>query len=357
MTRIVFSVAAIVVVLVTGVSAQEPPLESRPEPTPIPTEGFWPTKTMVDHIMDRIADEMAEQYEFDDEQKERTRELLKTHIPRFMEQNRGEIQTLMNEFIEVQIHDEAPTVEGMSKWAQRVMPILDKFSNMAEQLTGDIREHMTDEQAVRLDSEFAAFVTGVGFLRGKVGEWSEGGFDPERDWTKPGPDRRRRDREEERRMQAEMDAARAEALEAAHAHEAVDPTTGKPTSMPAKKVVDEWERYTIDFAARYEFNDDQLQKAQVFLKAKQEERDKYLQRVADDVLKVTQLAADAKTDDEKKAAKEAGDKLNAPIDRIFQQLKDRLDTLPTRAQRQAVARRETAASSQPTTAETKPTDE
>jgi len=35
------------------------------------------------------------------------------------------------------------------------------------------------------------------------------------------------------------------------------------------------------------------------------------------------------------ASLEAYQRLNAPVDRIFQQLKDRLDTLPTRAQRKA----------------------
>ncbi|MFN0138255.1 MAG: hypothetical protein ACKVS9_19295 [Phycisphaerae bacterium] len=345
------SIVGILLTLVGGAFAQDSPPAAEPPKTPVPTEGFWPTRTMLDRIMDRISDEMTDQYEFDDEQKERTRELLKLHIPRFMEQNRAEIQTLMNEFIEVQIHEEAPTVEGMSVWAQRMLPIVDKLSVMTEELTGDIREFMTDEQAVQLDSEFAAFTTGVGFLRGKVGEWSEGGFDPERDWTKPGPERRKREREEERRMQAEMEAARQEARVASGRDEETAPVEVEPargaTSKPASKPTDEWEQYTVEFAARYEFNGDQLQKAISFLKAKQAERDRYLTRVADDISKVTRMAADAKTDEEKKEAKDAGDKINAPIERIFQQLKDRLDTLPTRAQRQAAARREKPVSSQP----------
>lgn len=343
----------------TATARQQVPADPPPQKRPIPTEGFWPTRTMVDRILDRISDDLAQQYKFDDDQRERTRAVLKEFVPRFMDENRAEIQDLTNQFIEAQLHDEPPNVADIAKWSARVLPLVDKFNATAEEMTGKMREYMSEEQIVTLEAEFAAMQAGIGIVKNKLGTWSEGGFDPETEWTPPGPERRRRDREEERRANQQIaearERARAAAQEAAERGElkgAPEASTqpgviSKPMTVAKSRPTDEWEILVDEFIKRYDLNDDQQQKARGILQQKMTERDKYLQQKTSEMDNVTKQALAAKTAEEKQAAKEAGEKLRAPVERMLAQLKDRLDGLPTRAQRQAAARKE-AATTQPT---------
>jgi len=60
-----------VAMLATAAFAQDAGDEEDGRPkraTKIPTEGFWPTQKMMDRVVDRITDEMAGHYQFDDDQ-------------------------------------------------------------------------------------------------------------------------------------------------------------------------------------------------------------------------------------------------------------------------------------------------
>lgn len=317
--------------------------------TPIPTEGFWPTPRMMDRIIDRITDEVGRQYEFDDEQIERTRALFKERFPAFLNQNRGEIQTLANQFFEAQLAGEPPTPETVAQWAQRVQPLLTKFTTLATETAGEMSTYMTDEQALRLEGELAAFETGVKLVNNKLGIWSAGGYDPQTEWIPDGRARRRREREMELKMRAEMDEARraavseavgetvpeleVEVVPANTAPRATGPT--RPAAPPPPK--DEWEKYVDAFVARYNLTPDQQQDAMRLLRAKQKERDEYLTRRTNDLVDLQKRIAAADDEDKKKALAAEMDKLNAPVERMFQQLKDRVDRIPSPSQRRRAA--------------------
>lgn len=321
-----------------------------PAATPIPTEGFWPTKTLLSRVFDRIAETIGDSYGMDDEQRAHLRELLDSRLGTFLERNRGEIQTLLNQFLEAQFHDEPPTSDEMAQWSMRVLPLMEALQDTFADMSHSMTEVLTDDQAVRMDAEYAAFETGMRLVKAKLGDWSAGRFDPDTEWFSPGMERRRAQQREAERIQAEMDAAREAKLaeHGASADAGLPPQPGsnapRPTTAPASQPLDEWARYTELFADRYGFDADQRQKAQLFLRAKQVERDAYLRRKAADIERITQLALSATTDDEKREARDASDRLQRPVDRMFQQLKEKLDTLPTRAQRQNAA-----ADSQPAT--------
>jgi hypothetical protein len=106
---------------------------------------------------------------------------------------------------------------------------------------------------------------------------------------------------------------------------------------------DEWTIYTEGFIERYQFHSEQKQKAFAMLRQQQERRDDYLRNNVGDMARVTKMLTEAKTDEEREKALAAYQRLNAPVNRMFEQLKERLDTLPTRAQRKAAAEAERAA--------------
>jgi hypothetical protein len=327
--------------------AQNQPAERPPRVTEIPTEGFWPTDTMLDRIFDRISDEMADHYSFDDEQMMLTRQLLKERIPTWLKENRAEIQTLTNQFIEAQLYEQPPEVDGVASWSQRVLPLLDDFSDVVVGMTDEMRDYMTDDQQLQLEAELAGFETGVSMVSNKLGIWADGGYDPESEWLPPGKERRERERQEDREIDEAVEQAKREVLEGAEPPSELESlgyvdSSPKATSMPSRtsEPPDEWTQYTLDFVKRYQLNDEQQQKAMQFLRGAREQRDAYLRGKSEQLARVQALLVAAKDESERAAALEEFEELNAPVNRRLQQLKDRLNTLPTRAQRKAAANAE-----------------
>jgi hypothetical protein len=372
-TAPLLAVALAIAWLSPAVLAQDVPAEYPPQDLPedlyrnhpqretkIPTEGFWPTKLMMERIFERVADEMASNYEMDDDQRDRTASLFKGRLARFLEKNRPEIQSLMNEFFEVQLHNQAPSPQAVATWSQRVLPLLDDLKGVVEDMTEGMREYFTDDQVTKLEGELAAFHTGLTIASAKLGTWAAGQYDPEREWFAPGPGRERMQRDEAAKMEAQMADAQQQAertaADEAAAHGNTSVAVGEPQERPADlparngaspgsapasrpSLKDDWTIYTEDFVRRYDLEPEQEQKARSFLRSQQFERDRYLQRKSIEIDKVTQKALDSTSEDDRAQAKEEADRLQAPVERMFQQLKDKLNTVPTRAQR---SRAETA---------------
>ena len=120
-------------------------------------------------------------------------------------------------------------------------------------------------------------------------------------------------------------------------------TKGKPQTRierPAD-LMDEWESYTRRFIAKYRLKNEQSQKAWSILKACRERADTHMTRNRADIDRIERQVRRLKQGKgegwERKIAALAEEraKLRQPIDAIFdKQLKPRLDTLPTRKQRE-----------------------
>ncbi|MCC6360027.1 MAG: hypothetical protein IT450_14885, partial [Phycisphaerales bacterium] len=98
---------------------------------------------------------------------------------------------------------------------------------------------------------------------------------------------------------------------------------------------DEWTLYVERFIAKYDLDQEQQSKARLFLSNAQERRDNYLSS-ADNVKKIEELEKLFRSADNEQLIETAEAKykaLMAPVDNAFETLKEKLDTLPTRAQR------------------------
>lgn len=115
--------------------------------------------------------------------------------------------------------------------------------------------------------------------------------------------------------------------------------TSRPASQPAiirNKVDDEWERYTREFIGRYQLTEEQSQAAWKILRDCQAQRTRYLSAKRETIRRLEERLQGKKTADEGAEILAQLEELKKPIQRIFEQeLKPRLDRLPTRVQRRA----------------------
>ena len=109
-----------------------------------------------------------------------------------------------------------------------------------------------------------------------------------------------------------------------------------------------WEAHTRGFIKKYHLDDEQSQKAWAILKDCQERAEKHLrahrEEIAELLRKLDELERAGKANKETPESKRLGDRrrqLAEPIDRIFnEELRPRLDRLPTRKQREALRKKD-----------------
>ena len=91
------------------------------------------------------------------------------------------------------------------------------------------------------------------------------------------------------------------------------------------------------FIQHYRLDDEQRQKAVGFLKQQVESRERYYVRSAGRMKQIKSLFVNIKTEKQRALAESARQELNEPVARMFERLKQKLDTLPTRQQRRLAA--------------------
>lgn len=325
------------------------------------TGGFWPTKTMLMRALDRAVDDMSKHYSFDDDQAAHVSDVLKDRLPTWMNKNRKEIQSLMNQYLEALLDGEPPDPETVAEWAKRVQPLMSEFQGLVEDMSADFGTVMNDDQRVQLEGELAAFNTGFSFMQKKMSVWAEGGYDPETEWPRNNDKAHQQAREEKKAIQEAMDTARDQAKEDARAAygmdgggaEAATPvdTTEAPvnesnnkparesnpkTLRPKAGARDDWEIYVEVFIKKFELKPSQIAQAQKILKSAQDERDNLLRKKADEISKLEKQLREAKSKEDREKVKGELDKAKAPIDRIFSRMESKLFKLPTTSQKKKV---------------------
>jgi len=309
------------------------------------SRGLWPSDRLIDLWFQRVARDMSRDYGFDEYQQQQTQELMSRHFKDFLNRNRGQLETLIMEFAESQLAEEPPSPEFAADWAQRALPLVNDFQGLMTGMTDEMRDYMTEDQEALLDVNLSALDVAVGFVDRRLNLFAEGGFEPEIHWT--GNRKVRRMSEVERKQVVREAIA---AREAAISRMSGAPATGAggggapvpvAAAAPPKNAApaqpggekDEWARYVDEFIVKFKLNDEQQQQARSFLQDQYAERDKFYERNAHALERLSGLFAKAKSDAEVDKAETQYQKLMAPVDNMFEVLKKKLDRLPTRAQR------------------------
>ncbi len=334
--NLILSLAVILTMSCAAFAAQtaEPPADEQEAPLT-----FWPTKTMIDRSLDRFCDEIDREQGLDEFQSAGLRAVIKSHIPRFLEENRSQLQRLLAEYLEAEMYDEVPSTEDVADWATRAQPMLAEFRQTVDGLRVEMKEFLPADLVAKLDKEFPEFTKGMDETQAELERLAGGGYDPNSDWV-PGPVRMKR-----WRRQNEAQIQRAVAEQEAAAAQAEANKLSAATSRPS----DAWTQYTDAFIKRYDLNAEQQQKAHTYLDQAHERRAAHVLRVGQELNRLQQAINTAETEEQRTALTERHDALLAPTEKIFDELKENLDTLPTRAQRRALE-----AETQPATSPAEP---
>ncbi len=321
----------------------------RHEPPPM----LFFTDKIIGLAVDRVVDDMAAHYNLSEDQFEFIREEVRSRFPDFMVENRDKIIGIANQYTEAMLSGEPPSKEFVADWAQTTLPLVNRFAELIQDTRESIRPILSDEQQVQMDGEMAAFQVAMNHVNNRMNVWSQGGYDWESEWPRSEVFRAKEQERVDALLRDQENAKRAARgeppLESPAAQHAVSTEPGpagtpdaskpKPADKPgAPKAKDDWEIYVDNFIKRYgldEAQQNQARKQQISL---QEQRDRYARRKLAEIEDLEKRLSAAKTDEDKAELKSKLEKIQQPIDRMFNQLKDKLEAIPTRRQRADAAK-------------------
>jgi hypothetical protein len=292
-----------------------------------PLEGFWPTQRMIDSVVRRWALEAADKYDLRPAQHEEVEARLLERWHGFLQENRRDLQPLINEYLETRLDLEPPDADDVARWAARAMPVFDSLRKTIEAGEVEVREMLTPTQRVEFEKERVKRRLGLQFFESNLKRWSVGSF-AQREWWDP--PRGYRDDANKRHSTGARSPEKAKGGAATNDAASID-SGGLPQRVALE--LNAWEIYVQEFCDKYDLDVSQRNAAESMLK-------EMILRAQDHVLlhraemddvefKIANPEGVKQQDLDKKLADVYG-----PMDRMFRELDERLNRLPTRGQRQ-----------------------
>ncbi len=331
LTKLILLIAIVVWSAQSADIAQSARAEDPGQTTPPPRgaaatamDGLWPSENLTRLMVLRWCEDISDKYELNDDQRRRYQEAEVKRWTEFMGAHRFDAQPLVNEFIELRMELEPPTKERVQSWAQRATPVFEEIRGKINQATEEFREVLTPLQKARFERDVLQLGVGMQFAEKKLQQWREGEFDPEEFWEPTRAERRRR-REERRRRRA------------AEAGETTEAKAGQPELDQISKEVHAWEEYVEKFAQVYKLDEGQRDAARSCLAELKARALSHRDRRRDEIARLEyRIAQHTGSKEELAQIKAQLVELYGPIDGMFQELKHRLEQIPTDRQKQNV---------------------
>lgn len=311
--------------------------------------GIWPTPRMIDLFAQRILEEHALRYGFDQKQRDRFQKRLSSFIPAFLEKHRTEIEPLVNDVILQHLSGKIPTTQKVTGWGRTALPILQEAMDAWDGAYREMRPHLRPEQRTRWGRDHFKFKLGYALAEGKLRSYAQGKFQA-REWHQmlPGP------YQEEREVMA---AAKREGLDTDLPPDLASPVitqmdhgalTHPPTGPPrlgqsaARQhgpsrqqalPLDKWEGYTKQFIRRYELDEGQSTSAMAILEEMRARAVAYRDRRGPEIARLQAQLRQARGE-ARSRLRAALQELERPIGTMFDEFRDRLDGLLRESQRE-----------------------
>jgi hypothetical protein len=292
-----------------------------------PIEGLWPSQNLIRLVVVRWCQDVSDNYDLDETQRSRYREAEVRRWIEFAGKHRSELQPLINEFIEMRMELEPPSKQRVQTWAERATPLFDELRGQVGEAVDEFKKVLTPLQAAKFETDRLKMSAGMMVAESKLKQWRSGVFELDEFWEPTRAEQRRRDAERRKRKAAEgSDEAEPK------------PATGEVDQIGQE--VTAWEQYVEQCIRTYGLDEGQRDAARSCLSelkaralAHRDRRRDEIARLEEDIKKHTGSEA------EMAQIKAQLTELYGPVDEMFQELRRRLEKIPTSAQREAIGTR------------------
>jgi hypothetical protein len=320
----------------------------QPGPTQPAVRGPWPTEKIIHLALQRILREVTLECQLTPEEAGVFQKELVSRWPAFARKYRPLLQPVVNEFLEVTISGDPPTKEQVTHWAQVFEPVVRAARSEIDATSQSVRKILRPAQVKLWDEYHSRLWKQYGSVEGELRKLAQGQFDPRTwqvVWSKPpaearlpvgvsvSPTTRPAGAPTDGRYSGQPRGAVAP-VRTGSEHSTAD--GGIPGSRRPTRPLDAWEQYVRQFIDRYKLDPGQANAAMSVLKDLQRRSAEYRLKHRQEIERLERLlaAADAEA---RPGIQRKLDDLLAPANRLFDELRSRLDGLLTESQRSGAA--------------------
>jgi hypothetical protein len=317
----------------------------------------------VQQMIDRACGQIVKRYSLTSEQEEFIRNVMTTRVNAFLDKHEQPIREIFAEVIKYQMSGEPPPPEKVKEWTARVTPMFEEAKADILEGNREFREVLSDDQKKIHDIDLRIMEQNLKDAEKRLDRWREGGFDAEKDMgVRPGdkPAAQPQPAQAPPRQPAPEAAVALrpappapaappqptpESPAAAAAGAQTPPTERSaglsrvvpPRSLAVDRHADFWELYVRKFIWDYKLDETQSNQALQILTDAKKQANEYLASHSMDYEALrTRLAGAAGDANVMAEVQKQIAELNKPIQvDMFNELKERLDRIPTEAQREA----------------------
>ncbi len=277
---------------------------------------LWQVETMLDQACKGI----AQRYNLNPHQEMYTRALMTRRVKAFLGDHESELRTLLTEMFTARLTGRADA-EAARRWAQNARPIFEQARKVILEGNKDWRQILTDEQKKTHDGDLRDMENTFTRLNKRFDRWALGDFDKYREgFARRNSENARSSTRDSRNELAALSRA----------------VVGRPYRANRE---DTWDQYVRRFIRDHALDDSQQQSALAILKECKDNATSYRQSHDEETTRIRarmrELVAAGASADEKAKARDELRSLSRPIIDIYNQLRARLDAIPTKAQKAA----------------------
>ena len=364
------------VLLVIGMSTAHPAVAQ--EPAERESTGVSALLDNVDLLIDNYARFVSRKYNLTEEQDLYTKDLIRERAHGFRDKHNDKLRGMLEQLFEVRSGGDA-SPEQLKLWGEEIRPIFDEAKAMIEASNGEFREILSDEQRKTHDADLKLMNETFTTTDAQINKMVAGQMTAEelRQGTRPAgrsarpttprpqtappppgepkgaPSGHQPAEPADPQGQTEVVAPAGETAPPVVSGVPVTPAPSRGervdrraprTRAVGKDFEGEWDKYVKDFIAKYSLDEAQQQQATTILADCKTQATRYADAKKSDIAALDAQLEETKKSTDKDKSKKLADlnskrtKLMEPVGKIFEeQLKPRLEKIPTRAQRKAAA--------------------
>ncbi|MBN1343379.1 MAG: hypothetical protein JXQ73_11900 [Phycisphaerae bacterium] len=307
---------------------------------------LWNIQSMVTSA----AEQIIRRYKLNDDQAEYTRKLMARRVNNLLEKHDEKIRSLFREAIAMRAIGKAPSVETIQSWAERALPVYQDAKKEILAGNKEWAEILTPEQKKIHDLDLRMMEVDFKQYEERLTRWKSGGFEPKKDWVVQSQARRRPMPRNSRAAKGSGTKEGTPVVKKTGDQPATPTNTPPPPSAAGppriglqqgqtpKDGQDQqvevdpdhfWDVYVRDFVRKYRLDEGQRKQAEAILKDCKAQAQRHRTAHVEDYRRLH--AALRKNRGDAGANEELG-KLDAPINDLFEELKQRLDKILTSEQ-------------------------
>jgi len=292
---------------------------------------------------------LADRYLLDERQQRVLHDLLERESNTFIGQHVGQLIPVVVEALQTRLAGEPYTPEQVARWTEATTPVAVDARRRLQAASAEFMGVLDPQQRELVQTDLDAANRRIDRVQELRETWRRGEWDPA-DWgLEEDPIQREAelpDRAPQRLQGRAGQRSDASAPENGTLPGAEGRRLPRPTTSPAEDG-DPWARYVRDFIRRYGLDEAQQQRAWIIFRSARERRNFHEQRYAQRIAQCRRELAASGGEVLQRRLGELEKTQATTREIIFEELKRRLERLPTRAQRRTTAGSEEQKTSEP----------